>query len=115
MKEALSGQASTSMEVWLVSEGILTASQAHLAQREASRLGLSFSDIVQKLGLVTSEELSLFRSVRGQLRTASDFIQEGQAEGQVLSLRRLSLDAGLRAKLSAELCEKLVADRKSVV
>lgn len=109
MKEALSGQASTSMEVWLVSEGILTASQAHLAQREASRLGLSFSDIVQKLGLVTSEELSLFRSVRGQLRTASDFIQEGQAEGQVLSLRRLSLDAGLRAKLSAELCEKLVA------
>lgn len=97
------------MEAWLVSECILTSSQANLAQREAGRLGLSFSEIVQKLGLVTSEELSKFRSIRGQLRTATEFIQEGQIDGQSLSLRRLSLDNSLRAKLSPELCEKLVA------
>ena len=97
------------MEAWLVSECILTYSQANLAQREANRLGLSFSDIVQKLGLVTSEEISRFRSVRGKLRTATEFIQEGQIDGQSLSLRRLSLDDDLRSKLSPELCEKLVA------
>ena len=97
------------MEAWLVSECILTYSQANLAQREANRLGLSFSDIVQKLGLVTSEEISRFRSVRGKLRTATEFIQEGQIEGQSLSLRRLSLDDSLRAKLSPDLCEKLIA------
>ncbi len=97
------------MEAWLLSERILTASQAELARREGTRLGLSFSQIVQRLGLVTSEELSQFRSIRGQLKTATDFIQEGQLEGQQLSLRRLSLDDSLRNKLPAELCEKLVA------
>lgn len=97
------------MEAWLLSERILTASQAELARREGTRLGLSFSEIVQRLGLVTSEELSQFRSIRGQLKTATDFIQEGQLEGQQLSLRRLSLDDSLRNKLPAELCEKLVA------
>ena len=97
------------MEAWLVSEGILTSSQANLAQREANRLGLSFSEIVQKLGLVTSEELSRFRSIRGELRTATEFIQEGQIDGQSLSLRRLSLDDNLRTKLSPDLCEKLIA------
>ena len=84
------------MEAWLLSERILTASQAELARREGTRLGLSFSEIVQRLGLVTSEELSKFRSIRGQLKTATDFIQEGQLEGQQLSLRRLSLDDCLR-------------------
>ena len=97
------------MEAWLLSEQILTASQVGLARREGTRLGLSFSEIVQRLGLVTSEELSQFRSIRGQLKTATDFIQEGQLEGQQLSLRRLSLDDCLRNKLPAELCEKLVA------
>ncbi len=97
------------MEAWLVSECILTPSQANLAQREANRLSLSFSEIVQKLGLVTSEEISRFRSVRGKLRTATEFIQEGQIDGQSLSLRRLSLDDTLRSKLSPELCEKLIA------
>jgi type IV pilus assembly protein PilB len=47
--------------------------------------------------------------MRGQLRTATDFIQDGQVEGQQLSLRRLSLDEELRATLPAELCEKLSA------
>lgn len=92
-----------------MSRSILTTSQAELAQREGARLGLSFSEIIQRLGLVTSEELSEFRSMRGQLRTATDFIQDGQLEGQQLSLRRLSLDEGLRATLPAELCEKLSA------
>jgi len=92
-----------------LSRSILTTSQAELAQREGARLGLSFSEIIQRLGLVTSEELSEFRSMRGQLRTATDFIQDGQLEGQQLSLRRLSLDEGLRATLPAELCEKLSA------
>lgn len=97
------------MEAWLLSERILTASQAELARREGERLGLNFSEIVQRLGLVSSEELSQFRSIRGQLRTATDFIQEGQAKGQQLSLRRLSLDDNLRDKLSADLCDKLIA------
>lgn len=92
-----------------MSRHILTTSQAELAQREGARLGLSFSEVIQRLGLVTSEELSEFRSMRGQLRTATDFIQDGQVEGQQLSLRRLSLDEGLRATLPAELCEKLSA------
>ena len=96
------------MEAWLLSERILTASQAELARREGERLGLNFSEIVQRLGLVSSEELSQFRSIRGQLRTATDFIQEGQAKGQQLSLRRLSLDDNLRDKLSADLCDKLI-------
>lgn len=97
------------MEAWLLSERILTASQAELARREGERLGLNFSEIVQRLGLVSSEELSQFRSIRGQLRTATDFIQEGQAKGQQLSLRRLNLDDNLRDKLSADLCDKLIA------
>jgi type IV pilus assembly protein PilB len=97
------------MEAWFVSERILTNSQVALAQREATRLGLSFSEVVQRLGLVTGEELSLYRSVRGQLRTASDFIQEGQDGGNHLSLRRLSLNEKLRSKLSMELCQSLVA------
>ena len=97
------------MEAWLLSERILTASQAELARREGERLGLNFSEIVQRLGLVSSEELSQFRSIRGQLRTATEFIQEGQAKGQQLSLRRLSLDDNLRDKLSADLCDKLIA------
>ena len=92
-----------------MSRSILTTSQAELAQREGARLGLSFSEVIQRLGLVTSEELSEFRSMRGQLRTATDFIQDGQLEGQQLSLRRLSLDEELRATLPAELCEKLSA------
>ena len=92
-----------------MSRHILTTSQAELAQREGARLGLSFSEVIQRLGLVASEELSEFRSMRGQLRTATDFIQDGQLEGQQLSLRRLSLDEGLRATLPAELCEKLSA------
>jgi type IV pilus assembly protein PilB len=92
-----------------LSRSILTTSQAELAQREGARLGLSFSEVIQRLGLVTSEELSEFRSMRGQLRTATDFIQDGQLEGQQLSLRRLSLDEELRATLPAELCEKLSA------
>lgn len=92
-----------------MSRSILTTSQAELAQREGARLGLSFSEVIQRLGLVTSEELSEFRSMRGQLRTATDFIQDGQVEGQQLSLRRLSLDEELRATLPAELCEKLSA------
>jgi type IV pilus assembly protein PilB len=92
-----------------LSRSILTTSQAELAQREGARLGLSFSEVIQRLGLVTSEELSEFRSMRGQLRTATDFIQDGQVEGQQLSLRRLSLDEELRATLPAELCEKLSA------
>ena len=108
-KNQVDGQASDNMEAWLVSEHILTSSQANLAQREANRLGLSFGKIVQKLGLVTSEEISRFRSVRGKLRTATEFIQEGQIDGQSLSLRRLSLDDSLRAKISPDLCEKLIA------
>jgi hypothetical protein len=44
------------MEAWFVSERILTRSQVALAQREAARLGLSFSEVVQRLGLVTGEE-----------------------------------------------------------
>ena len=80
-KDSVISQASVSMEAWLLSERILTASQAELARREGTRLGLSFSEIVQRLGLVTSEELSQFRSIRGQLKTATDFIQEGQLEG----------------------------------
>lgn len=107
--ETVIGQASANLEAWLLSERILTPSQAELARREGARLGLSFGEIVQRLGLVSSEELSQFRSIRGQLRTATEFIQEGQAEGQQLSLRRLSLDDELRAKLSVALCEKLVA------
>ena len=107
--DAATDQASINMEAWLLSERILTASQAELARREGERLGLNFSEIVQRLGLVSSEELSQFRSIRGQLRTATDFIQEGQAKGQQLSLRRLSLDDNLRDKLPAELCEKLIA------
>lgn len=97
------------MEAWFVSERILTSSQVALAQREGTRLGLSFSEVVQRLGLVSGEELSLYRSVRGQLRTASDFIQEGQDEGNHLSLRRLTLNEALRSKLSMELCQSLVA------
>ncbi|MGC6424538.1 MAG: GspE/PulE family protein [Lentimonas sp.] len=108
-KQSINGQASENLEAWLLSRHILTASQAELARREGSRLGLSFSEIVQRLGLVSGEELSEFRSVRGQLRTATEFIQDGQLEGQQLSLRRLSLDAGLRSTLPAELCEKLTA------
>ncbi|MEC7609268.1 MAG: hypothetical protein VX964_03765, partial [Verrucomicrobiota bacterium] len=108
-KDTVNSQASVNMEAWLLSERILTASQAELARREGTRLGLSFSEVVQRLGLVTSEELSQFRSIRGQLKTATDFIQEGQLEGQQLSLRRLSLDDCLRNKLPAQLCEKLVA------
>jgi type IV pilus assembly protein PilB len=108
-KQSINGQASENLEAWLLSKHILTASQAELARREGTRLGLSFSEIVQRLGLVSSEELSEFRSVRGQLRTATEFIQDGQIEGQQLSLRRLSLDEGLRSTLPAELCEKLTA------
>lgn len=107
--QSINGQASENLEAWLLSRHILTTSQAELAQREGARLGLSFSEVIQRLGLVTSEELSEFRSMRGQLRTATDFIQDGQVEGQQLSLRRLSLDEGLRATLPAELCEKLSA------
>lgn len=97
------------MEAWFVSERILTPSQVALAQREASRLGLSFGEIVQKLGLVSNEEMSNFRSVRGQLRTASQFIQDAQEGGSHLSLRRLSMDASLREKIPLDLCESLVA------
>lgn len=107
--QSINGQASENLEAWLLSRSILTTSQAELAQREGARLGLSFSEVIQRLGLVTSEELSEFRSMRGQLRTATDFIQDGQLEGQQLSLRRLSLDEELRATLPAELCEKLSA------
>lgn len=107
--QSINGQASENLEAWLLSRSILTTSQAELAQREGARLGLSFSEVIQRLGLVTSEELSEFRSMRGQLRTATDFIQDGQVEGQQLSLRRLSLDEELRATLPAELCEKLSA------
>ena len=107
--QSIIGQASNNLEAWLLSRSILTTSQAELAQREGARLGLSFSEVIQRLGLVTSEELSEFRSMRGQLRTATDFIQDGQLEGQQLSLRRLSLDEGLRTSLPAELCEKLSA------
>ncbi|MEC8209960.1 MAG: ATPase, T2SS/T4P/T4SS family [Verrucomicrobiota bacterium] len=106
--DSATDQASTNMEAWLLSERILTSSQAELARREGERLGLNFSETVQRLGLVSSEELSQFRSIRGQLRTATDFIQEGQAKGQQLSLRRLSLDDNLRDKLSADLCDKLI-------
>lgn len=107
--QSINGQASENLEAWLLSRSILTTSQAELAQREGARLGLSFSEVIQRLGLVTSEELSEFRSMRGQLRTATDFIQDGQVDGQQLSLRRLSLDEELRATLPAELCEKLSA------
>ena len=41
------------MESWLLSKKILTRSQAELAKREGTRLGHSFSEIVQRLGLVT--------------------------------------------------------------
>ena len=97
------------MEAWFASERILTSSQVVLAQREGVRLGLSFSEVVQRLGLVTGEELSRYRSIRGQLRTASEFIRDGQGEGNHLSLRRLSLDDALRSKLPMELCQSLVA------
>jgi len=97
------------MEAWFASERILTSSQVVLAQREGARLGLSFSEVVQRLGLVTGEELSRYRSIRGQLRTASEFIRDGQGEGNHLSLRRLSLDDTLRSKLPMELCQSLVA------
>lgn len=97
------------MEAWFASERILTSSQVVLAQREGARLGLSFSEVVQRLGLVTGEELARYRSIRGQLRTASEFIRDGQGEGNHLSLRRLSLDDTLRSKLPMELCQSLVA------
>jgi type IV pilus assembly protein PilB len=97
------------MEAWFVSRNILTEAQAALARREGGRLGLSFSEIIQRLGLVSSEELSEFRSIRGQLRTATAFIQDSQIEGQQLSLRRLDLDEGLRNSLPVELCEKIFA------
>lgn len=97
------------MEVWFVTERILTNSQVSLAKREGARLGLSFSEIVQRLGLVTGEELSRYRSIRGKIRTASEFIREGQGYDHHLSLRRLSLSDDLRAKLPLDLCQSLVA------
>jgi type II secretory ATPase GspE/PulE/Tfp pilus assembly ATPase PilB-like protein len=103
------GQASMSMEAWLVSEGILTESQAELAGREATRLGLSFSEIVQRLGLVTSDQLAMYRSVRGQLRTAREFIASRPGQESHLSLRRLVLSDVLRERLSLELCQSTIS------
>lgn len=95
------------MESWLLSKKILTRSQAELAKREGLRLGLSFSDIVQRLGLVTSEELAEYRSVRGHLSKANDFIDHGPTNDGHLSLRRLHLDADLKGKLPPDLCQSL--------
>ena len=39
-KDTVNSQASVNMEAWLLSERILTASQAELARREGTRLGL---------------------------------------------------------------------------
>ncbi len=107
------------MESWLLSKGILTRSQTELAKREGTRLGLSFSEIVQRLGLVTSEELAEYRSVRGQLSKASDFIGHGPTNDGHLSLRRLVLDDGMRSKLSSQLCQSLavipLAERDGVL
>ena len=107
------------MESWLLSKGILTHSQAELAKREGLRLGRSFSDIVQKLGLVTSEELAEYRSVRGQLSKASDFLGSGPANDAHLSLRRLQLDEAMRNKLPAAICQTLavipLAERDGVL
>ena len=93
------------MEAWLVSEGIVTHSQASLAEREAKRLGLSFSEIVQRLGLVTSDQLAMYRSVRGQLRTAREFIATSPGGQSHLSLRRLVLSEALRKEISMEVCQ----------
>ncbi|MEN8725309.1 MAG: hypothetical protein ABF325_07030, partial [Lentimonas sp.] len=92
------------IESWLVSNKVLTKSQAALARREAGRLGLSFSEIVQRLGLVTSDALAEYRSARGRLSKASDFLGAANADGGNLSLRRLQLDESLQSLLSAELC-----------
>ena len=97
------------MEAWLVSEGALTQSQADLAAREATRLSLSFSEVVQRLGLVTSDQLALYRSVRGQLSTARDFIATGSGDQSHLSLRRLVLSDALRKRLPLELCQSTVS------
>ncbi|MEN8661033.1 MAG: GspE/PulE family protein [Lentimonas sp.] len=96
------------IESWLVSNKVLTKSQAALARREAGRLGLSFSEIVQRLGLVTSDALAEYRSARGRLSKASDFLGAANADGGNLSLRRLQLDESLQSLLSAELCLSLV-------
>lgn len=107
------------MESWLLSKKILTRSQAELAKREGTRLGHSFSEIVQRLGLVTSEELAEYRPVRGHLSKANDFIGRGPTNDGHLSLRRLHLDDDLRAKLSPELCQSLavipLAEREGVL
>ena len=95
------------MESWLLSKKILTRSQAELAKREGLRLGHSFSEIVQRLGLVTSEELAEYRSVRGHLSKASDFIGHGPSNDGHLSLRRLVLDDELRSKLPPGICQSL--------
>jgi type IV pilus assembly protein PilB len=112
-------RASISMEAWFVSERMLSLSQVALAKREGARLGLSFSEIVKRLGLVTGEELSRYRSMRGQVRTASEFIREGKGYDHHLSLRRLILDEDLRAKLPLDLCQSLaavpVAEREGVL
>jgi type IV pilus assembly protein PilB len=96
------------IEAWLVSNKVLTKSQAALARREGARLGLTFSEIVQRLGLVTSEELAEYRSARGRLSKASDFLGAAGADGGNLSLRRLQLDAHLLGRFTADLCQSLV-------
>ena len=95
------------MEAWLLQRGILTASEAKLARREGERLGHGFSEIVQRLGLVTSAELAEYRSDRGQLSQATAFISQEASNDGHLSLRRLVLDADLRTALPVDLCQTL--------
>ena len=99
--------APSSMEAWLLQRGILTASEAKLARREGERLGHGFSEIVQRLGLVTSAELAEYRSDRGQLSQATAFISQEASNDGHLSLRRLVLDADLRTALPVDLCQTL--------
>jgi hypothetical protein len=96
LKNSNGSQDTASMESWLLSKKILTRSQAELAKREGLRLGHSFS-----------EELAEYRSVRGHLSKASDFIGHGPSNDGHLSLRRLVLDDELRSKLPPGICQSL--------
>jgi len=107
------------IQAWLLENKLLTAAQADLAQRESGRLGLTFSEIIERLGLVTSEQLAEYRSAKGRLSKASDFLGEAGADGGNLRLRRLQLDDALLQRFTADLCLSLtvvpLAERDGVL
>ena len=102
-----SSKATDRLNQWLLDNKIATKSQLGLAARESERLGVSLTDIVQKLGLVKSEDLALYRSQRAHTSTAKDYISGNNNNESTINLRRLVLSDELKNTIDYATCDKL--------